>query len=129
MEMVECAEREDEAFSNMAEVSDYEPGSSDLEYDCTADVGERDSASLHKYFLVEGSMLMSLFRFCPECGHRLRKAQLKAVGTAAVVWGSDYSMHDAMPELVAEDLKARNPSMVLGVCLHYSVREHNQSPR
>ncbi|KAK6028919.1 hypothetical protein OSTOST_04979, partial [Ostertagia ostertagi] len=67
------------------EASDYEPESSDSKSAWEADVGDTDPALLHKYFLVQGSMLMSLFRFCPECGHRLRKAQLKAVGTAAVV--------------------------------------------
>ncbi|KAK6012887.1 hypothetical protein OSTOST_21933, partial [Ostertagia ostertagi] len=51
----------------------------------SGDVEETDEAIMDKFFIVQGRMLMSLFRFCPQCGHRLGKAQLKAEGTAAVV--------------------------------------------
>lgn len=46
---------------------------------------ESSSDSRKQHFLVEGGMLMRLFRFCPDCGRRLERAQLTAVGTAAVV--------------------------------------------
>ncbi|KAK5975372.1 hypothetical protein GCK32_015569 [Trichostrongylus colubriformis] len=48
-------------------------------------IGETDAADLEKYFIVQGGMLMKLFRFCPECGHRLGKSQLKPDGTTALV--------------------------------------------
>ncbi|KAK6010203.1 hypothetical protein OSTOST_24783 [Ostertagia ostertagi] len=52
----------------------------------SGDVEETDEAIMDKFFIVQGRMLMSLFRFCPQCGCRLGKAQLKAEeGAAAVV--------------------------------------------
>ncbi|KAK5972973.1 hypothetical protein GCK32_008419 [Trichostrongylus colubriformis] len=68
------------------QVSEYEPDSNELEWSSEEDcVGETNPKAYKKYFMVKGSMLMKLFRYCPRCGHRIVKAQLKAMGTAAVV--------------------------------------------
>ncbi|KAK5983045.1 hypothetical protein GCK32_004573 [Trichostrongylus colubriformis] len=70
-----------EMVSEYEHISDSESSSEAM----TEGIRETDAASLRKFFLVQGGMLMKLFRFCPQCGHRLGKTQLKAVGTAAVV--------------------------------------------
>ncbi|KAK5969580.1 hypothetical protein GCK32_003382 [Trichostrongylus colubriformis] len=44
-----------------------------------------DPALLKQYFLIEGSMLTKLFKFCPECGAKLAKSRLCPAGTAAVM--------------------------------------------
>lgn len=44
-------------------------------------------AHLRRSYLIEGSKLMQLFRFCPECGHELDRKQitLTPIGTGAFV--------------------------------------------
>ncbi|KAK5970243.1 hypothetical protein GCK32_000860 [Trichostrongylus colubriformis] len=77
-----------ESSSSNAEVFEQEPNNCNSKSSLVSlseYVGETDSATMQKCFIVEGEMLMKLFRFCPDCGQRLAKARLKAVGTAAVV--------------------------------------------
>ncbi|KAK6034395.1 hypothetical protein COOONC_28104, partial [Cooperia oncophora] len=48
-------------------------------------IGKTEPTVASKYYLVQGEMLMRLFRFCPECGNKLKRSRLSAVGTAAIV--------------------------------------------
>ncbi|PIO58887.1 hypothetical protein TELCIR_19666 [Teladorsagia circumcincta] len=48
-------------------------------------LGQTDPVALHQYYLVQGDMLMELFRFCPECGNHVENSQLRKIGTAALV--------------------------------------------
>ncbi|KAK5983802.1 hypothetical protein GCK32_016543, partial [Trichostrongylus colubriformis] len=48
-------------------------------------IGDTEPSATSKYYLVQGEMLMKLFRFCPECGCNLNQTRLSAVGTAAIV--------------------------------------------
>lgn len=54
-------------------------------HDAAPQLDETDPALLKQYFLIEGEMLMKLFRFCPECGEKLARSRLCPVGTAAVM--------------------------------------------
>ncbi|KAK5967404.1 hypothetical protein GCK32_012677 [Trichostrongylus colubriformis] len=56
-----------EIDSPVEEVSEYEPDSNELEWSSEEDcVGETNPKAHKKYFMVEGSMLMKLFRYCPR---------------------------------------------------------------
>ncbi|XGW24968.1 hypothetical protein V3C99_006426 [Haemonchus contortus] len=46
---------------------------------------QKDPVTKGHYYLVKGEKLMQLFRFCPECGEKLRSTKLTAAGTAAIV--------------------------------------------
>ncbi|KAK5966676.1 hypothetical protein GCK32_012942 [Trichostrongylus colubriformis] len=78
---LECDETGDEVSEEGRSSCDSESSSVML----LEDFGETDPADLRKYFVVQGDTLLELFRFCPECGDRLGKTQLKAVGGAAAV--------------------------------------------
>nr|CDJ91734.1 unnamed protein product [Haemonchus contortus] len=58
---------------------------------------QKDPVTKGHYYLVKGEKLMQLFRFCPECGEKLRSTKLTAAGTAAIV---EYEL-----ELWARQLK------------------------
>ncbi|KAK5965867.1 hypothetical protein GCK32_015753 [Trichostrongylus colubriformis] len=54
---------------------------------CSSEQSLRETgvAALDQYYLVQGKLLVQLFKFCPKCGHRLNGTELSNVGTAAIV--------------------------------------------
>ncbi|KHJ78623.1 hypothetical protein OESDEN_21754, partial [Oesophagostomum dentatum] len=63
-------------------------GPYDSEKDSGENLPQQDPELFKKYFLVEGQLLLQLFRFCPRCGCEIQSkhgARLTAKGTALVV--------------------------------------------
>ncbi|KAK6035901.1 hypothetical protein COOONC_26594, partial [Cooperia oncophora] len=71
-------------LSQYTNPSDSTIGSQDI-----VELDETDPVLLDRHFLIKGSQLLKLFRFCPSCGSKIseskRCVRLRAVGTAPVV--------------------------------------------
>ncbi|KAK6050775.1 hypothetical protein COOONC_11720, partial [Cooperia oncophora] len=71
-------------LSQYTNPSDSTIGSQDI-----VELDETDPDLLDRHFLIKGSHLLKLFRFCPSCGSKIseskRCVRLRAVGTAPVV--------------------------------------------
>ncbi|KAK6037961.1 hypothetical protein COOONC_24534 [Cooperia oncophora] len=80
--------RTSEGVSN-ATVSYTNPSDSTIDSQDIVELDETDPVLLDRHFLIKGSQLLKLFRFCPSCGSKIseskRCVRLRAVGTAPVV--------------------------------------------
>ncbi|XGW19440.1 hypothetical protein V3C99_003355, partial [Haemonchus contortus] len=79
-------DRHMDAMSESEPTTSSKPSSSTIDISSyVGSIGETDPSATGKYYLVQGEMLLNLFRFCPECGKRLKQSRLSAVGMAAIV--------------------------------------------